>query len=464
MMKTLCLNMIVKNEMANLERCLGSLADYIDCWVIGDTGSTDGTQEFINSFFAGRGIFGELHNLPFQNFEQARNAALDCANASRLTYDYVILADADMELVVEDKTFLKELDAPGYLLLQRAGPSLTYWNTRLVRKNVGARYRGLTHEYLDLPGEVKQLHGVWYKDHASGSNRADKFARDIRLLEEALQTEKEKSLQARYTFYLGQTYRDAGENEKALAYFLQRAELGYWFEEVFMSLYSAGKAQQAMGRPFEEVIATYARACDAAPARAEALHAASCFCRINNKFADAYNYACRGLMIPVPIHGLFVETWIYEYGLLDELAANALQLERYEDCIDACDRLLREGRIPQQMHADIVSRREIASDKPALRNRVVTQHDMIAFIPKSAADIEMEVIEGEVLLYHPQQTRAIYLNPSAAVIWGLCDGTRSVREIIRLIGDSYPEAAATATDDVLRTLKELQENGVLVVG
>ena len=47
----LCLNMIVKNEMANLERCLGAVADHIDCWVIGDTGSTDGTQDFIKIVF-----------------------------------------------------------------------------------------------------------------------------------------------------------------------------------------------------------------------------------------------------------------------------------------------------------------------------------------------------------------------------------------------------------------------------
>jgi hypothetical protein len=47
----LCLNMIVRNEMANLERCLNALADDIDCWVIGDTGSTDGTQDFIKSFY-----------------------------------------------------------------------------------------------------------------------------------------------------------------------------------------------------------------------------------------------------------------------------------------------------------------------------------------------------------------------------------------------------------------------------
>ena len=77
--KALCLNMIVKNEMANLERCLNSVAPYIACWVIGDTGSTDGTQEFIRSFFAARNIPGELHSFPFENFEQARNAALDRA-------------------------------------------------------------------------------------------------------------------------------------------------------------------------------------------------------------------------------------------------------------------------------------------------------------------------------------------------------------------------------------------------
>ena len=35
--KRLCLNMIVKNETANLERCLCAVAPHIGCWVIGDT-------------------------------------------------------------------------------------------------------------------------------------------------------------------------------------------------------------------------------------------------------------------------------------------------------------------------------------------------------------------------------------------------------------------------------------------
>ena len=41
---SLCLCMIVKNETRVLPRCFGSLAPYIDYWVISDTGSTDGTQ------------------------------------------------------------------------------------------------------------------------------------------------------------------------------------------------------------------------------------------------------------------------------------------------------------------------------------------------------------------------------------------------------------------------------------
>ena len=44
----ICLNMIVKDEAHIIEETLNSIKDYICFWVISDTGSTDGTQEFIN--------------------------------------------------------------------------------------------------------------------------------------------------------------------------------------------------------------------------------------------------------------------------------------------------------------------------------------------------------------------------------------------------------------------------------
>jgi hypothetical protein len=88
--------------------------------------------------------------------------------------------------------------------------------------------------------------------------------------------------------------------------------------------------------------------------------------------------------------------------------------------------------------------------------------DALDDVPRPAADIATEILEGEVLLYHPGQTRAIYLNPSAAVIWGLCDGRRSVREIVRVVGESYPDAGAELAQDVSTVVRQLRESGVLV--
>ena len=88
---------------------------------------------------------------------------------------------------------------------------------------------------------------------------------------------------------------------------------------------------KAMGRPFDEVIAMYLRASDAVPSRAEALHAASRLCRENRKFADGFEYARRGLKIPQPAAGLFVQSWVYDYGFLDEFAINAYWTGRYAE-------------------------------------------------------------------------------------------------------------------------------------
>lgn len=321
MSKRVCLNMIVKNETANLQRCLGAVVDHIDCWVIGDTGSTDGTQDLVRSFFAARRIPGELHEFPFHNFEQARNAALDHAYASPLAYDYLLFDDADMELVVEDAGFRDRLDEPGYRLLQRGNSDLAYWNTRLIRRDAGARYHGVTHEYIDVPGGVQELRGVWYRDHATGSNRVDKFERDIRLLLEALEDDPDNH---RYWFYLAQSYRDAGRTSEAAVAYAKRAAMGGWDEEAWNARLQEARCLRKLGDDagfIRQALAAF----NQRPKRTEPLYDLARFHREKGLNEASALFSEAGLATKRPEEDiLFIEDFIYSAGLREEysIAAN----------------------------------------------------------------------------------------------------------------------------------------------
>ena len=76
--KTICLNMIVKNESSIIIETLKNLCNYInfDYWVISDTGSNDNTKELICDFFKNKGIVGELVEHEWKDFGYNRTKAL----------------------------------------------------------------------------------------------------------------------------------------------------------------------------------------------------------------------------------------------------------------------------------------------------------------------------------------------------------------------------------------------------
>ena len=96
-MSTLCLNMIVKNEEAVIERALSSVLDIIDYWCIVDTGSTDRTKEIILEVLGD--IPGELVESEWVNFGHNRTESVELANGKA---DYILLMDADMTAVYKD--------------------------------------------------------------------------------------------------------------------------------------------------------------------------------------------------------------------------------------------------------------------------------------------------------------------------------------------------------------------------
>lgn len=341
----LCLTMIVKDEAAIIERCLAAAAPWIDTFAVHDTGSTDGTPALVTSFFQERGIPGHVTHGRFTDFAQARNDSLDAAlSGAGGDADYLLLCDADMELVVDDPAFRDGLDAPAYLVDQQ-GDGMRYANLRLVRTDVGARYRGVTHEYLDLGEQGRAaLRGVWFHDHAEGSARAVKFERDLALLRAGLETEPDNT---RYRFYLAQTLRDLGRDDEAIDGYAHRASLGGWEEEVWYSLHQVAMLRERRGDDADTVVRAYLAAYEARPTRAETLVELSRFLRENGaRYALAHVFATRAVELPLTDDLLFVLPDCYGWRALDELSISSYWVGRYAESAALAESLLDGSDLP----------------------------------------------------------------------------------------------------------------------
>lgn len=84
-----------------------------------------------------------------------------------------------------------------------------------------------------------------------------------------------------------------------------------------------------------------------------------------------------------------------------------------------------------------------------------------AWKPRRNPRYKGESLDGEELIYDLELTRIVYCNQTAALIWRLCDGERSVQELIALLSEAFPEAAENLVDDVEEALLELKREGAL---
>ena len=364
---TLC--MIVKNEAHVIERCLASVVPLIDYWVIVDTGSMDGTQEKIKKFFENVGIPGELHERPWVDFGVNRSEALEFAQ--KTDNDYSLMIDADEVLVFEpgfDPIKFKEtLTADLYNIFAHFGQT-RYHRPQMTSNKKKFYYRGVLHEYVDCHDPIST------RDFARGfmntpiqdgarSSDPDKYKKDAVKFEEALASGKveEKDFN-RYHFYLAQSYRDSQQWEKAMTAYLKRAELGGWNEEVFYSLYQAGRIMEVLEKPVDNIIQVYFKAYQTAPWRAESLWAAARLCRAFSRFDQGYILAKQGLKIRYPEGALFVGQGIYDWALLDEFAIASYWTGHYRESRIASMQLLQQNKFPPDQKGRIEANLKFASE------------------------------------------------------------------------------------------------------
>ncbi len=255
--KTICLNMIVKNEAHIIADTLEHLLKYIwfDYWVISDTGSTDNTKEIITDFFKAKGIPGELQEEPWQDFGYNRTKAFEGAYKKA---DYAFVWDADDEIYGDFK-MPETLNADSYKFTFGNADGMRYSRPQLFNINKRWCYKGVLHEYancLEESGPSVNVPGNYYFISGRRGDRSkdpNKYLKDALVLEKASEKALAEGdpLYNRYIFYCAQSYNSSNNHEKAIEFYKKALTLPLWIQEKYVASMEIYDQYELLKKPEE---------------------------------------------------------------------------------------------------------------------------------------------------------------------------------------------------------------------
>jgi len=352
--KKICLNMIVKNENEVIERCLSSVKPLIDYWVIVDTGSTDETQQIIETLL--KDIPGELHRRPWVDFAHNRNEA---AFLARGKGDYLLFIDADDQLVFSEQFTLPQLDKDIYLIIQKEGDDAFAFSENrivfLIKNNSDFEWNGVLHERINLKKEeikTELVSGIHNQYNHDGHRSKDphRLKKDIEMLKKGILKEPNNS---RYLFFLGRTYLAMKDYASALYWFEKRAKVKGGPQELYQTLLHIAMAHEYLDASPEVVLHSFSQAFLNRPTRAEPLYQLAIYLISRKQFFQSYLVCKFALTIPMPQENLYVEPWVYDWGIPLYLFLSSSQLPfAYEEACTTLHFLLNHPKLPLKVVND----------------------------------------------------------------------------------------------------------------
>jgi len=341
--------MIVKNESHVIRRCLAAVRDQIDYWVIVDTGSTDGTQEIIQDFM--KGYPGKLYERKWVNFEHNRNQALDLA---RDKADYIFFVDAD-EVMNFSYDFDKNKLVKDFYLLKTVSTGHEFYFPKLIKDDPDWEWTHVLHEFIRHKGHAtgEVLNEIWTTSIQDGARSRDpnKLYNDIEILRTAIEDEP---MNARYYFYLAQTYSSAQDFSSALEYYEKRAMMNGDKDETFWSQFCVGHMQEMLGMDPQIYLKSFAKAHQMDPTRAEPLERIANYYFQNDCPSIAYILMkfAQDLPIPVPMNSGYYN-WVYNFAVYSIFADCAVELGRKEEAKETYLKLLTRNDLPVDLENHI---------------------------------------------------------------------------------------------------------------
>ena len=81
--------------------------------------------------------------------------------------------------------------------------------------------------------------------------------------------------------------------------------------------------------------------------------------------------------------------------------------------------------------------------------------------PRARADLAVVELDGEAVVYDEAENALHHLNPTATVVFSLCDGSATIRELADDLGGAYAVAAGRIEPQIRGLLLRLRRAGLL---
>ncbi|MEO8487531.1 MAG: glycosyltransferase [Betaproteobacteria bacterium] len=329
--------MLVKDDGAIIERCLASVRDVIDTWLIVDIGSTDDTAGKVQAML--NGIPGEYLSRPWRDDATHRHQLLEL---SRHRAEYGLWMEVDETLACNRNVFEDRLTASAYCIEIRTSRG-SWMRPRLLHRDAEVRFVGTVAEALVGIGQTMPLDDVVIRHHDDGVRRREAAGntRDILHLEYALLDEP---ADRESTLALAEAYAARGEHVAALRHYRRRAELGGDAPQVWYALYQAARMLDEHGFATPLVVEAYFAAYDFRPTKAEPLVRIARRCLQEGRNDTAADIARAAISTPFEDREYFFEPGVYR-GESELMYVRALlALGRHADVVAHAEQLIAVDR------------------------------------------------------------------------------------------------------------------------
>jgi tetratricopeptide (TPR) repeat protein len=339
------ITLMVKNEAEVIRPTLQPYIDAgLDCFVVYDTGSTDGTPEIAREFF-------KAHNCaqayvieePFVDFATSRNRALERTYQQFPAATFVLMIDAEWYVHNVDELLHfcheKLYDEEPIYLIRISNKNTAFYTSRLIRCSARPWFVGPVHEQLNLQASVRVPDAVYfeYSPSSQGSRRSrERWERDAQIL---LKEIAEHPHDVRTMFYLAQTMSALQRLHEAYNYYNLCASLNpqnkFQDELIYLAYYRCGSLAQQLAPTdaqftWMRAMGHYIDAFSCRPHRAEPLVAIAQHYWDTREPSLCFLFARHAAELPYPPDYFCVEQDAYNFTRYNLLGASAGCIGQFE--------------------------------------------------------------------------------------------------------------------------------------